>query len=325
MLCFETFTRNLQSNAKLNGIAVVGNRVWSMDTENRGLMTVEDTLADPIKLVSPEDQSAGVAMQNLRIDWETMTGATMYEWQLDTDSALSSLPDGFTDTTSASSARLPVLDPGTTYYWRIRATSPLLSPWSNTMSFTTVLSGAIDCPKLNAPEFGATVNTRPIFQWDPVAGAAEYELLIDINSNLMDPVVNKSQANALTTTAWQCETELEQGTVYYWKVRATNSRSVSEWSNIGVFTTAATTSTTQTQDIEPLVKFSAVETSTTTTVTITKEPAMAPVTTQVFQMQQSAPDWLKPFLYFAVAFIGLLLIMVVLLMVVIFKSQRDRW
>ena len=78
-----------------------------------------------------------------------------------------------------SSTQLPELEPATTYYWRVRANEPVLSPWSDKWSFTTALGTETVAPQLLSPEAGATgMPLKPLFQWGATAGAESYELMV---------------------------------------------------------------------------------------------------------------------------------------------------
>ena len=207
-------------------------------------MTYSDSLTQPVTLTSPADQAPGVGtlvndtMRNISLDWETLNGADDYEWQLDYDTDFSTVPDGFEGTTKASSAQLPALDPATTYYWRVRATEPVLSPWSDKWSFTTSLGTEALAPKLESPQAGATgVAVKPIFQWSAIAGADSYELVVSTEAALDNPTILKTDAYALPTTAWQCNITLNYDTTYYWKVRAISANTCSPWSAVSAFST----------------------------------------------------------------------------------------
>jgi hypothetical protein len=241
---FETVTRGLDDDATLMGLWLAGDQLWSMDTTNNRLLSYHDTLTTPVSLVSPADKAPGIGTINsdtisdARLDWETLDGATDYCWQIDYDTDFSSVPGGFEGDTEASSAHLPPLNPATTYYWRVRATGPVLSPWSDKWSFTTSMGSETVAPELYAPEAGATgVPTKPVFQWSAIAGADRYELILASENSFTNPVIARLGEQALPTNAWQCETELDYGTTYYWKVRAISSESLSAWSATYAFTT----------------------------------------------------------------------------------------
>lgn len=241
---FETVTKGLDEGAKLIGLWLSDNRLWSIDTEHTKLMTYSDSLAQPVSLTSPPDQAPGVGtivndtVRNISLDWETLDGADEYEWQLDYDTDFSTVPDGFEDTTKASSAQLPALDPATTYYWRVRASEPVSSPWSDKWSFITSLGTEALAPKLESPQAGASgVSVKPIFQWSAIAGADSYELVVSTEAVLDNPTILKTGAYALPTTAWQCNIALNYNTTYYWKVRAISADTCSAWSAVSAFST----------------------------------------------------------------------------------------
>jgi len=235
---FETVTRGLDDGATLNGLWLRGNQLWSIDTKNTRLMTYTDSLALPVTLISPPDNSPGIGTKNVVLEWEILSGATEYHWQLDYDTDFSTVPEGFEGDTVASSAHLPALDTDTTYYWRVRATKPVLSRWSAKWSFTTTLGRTVIAPELLSPKPGASeVATKPLFQWSAMAGAEKYELMVSTSFSFTNPVIAKTGSHALPATAWQSNINLDYNTTYYWKVRAIGSSTNSDWSATGVFTT----------------------------------------------------------------------------------------
>ena len=241
---FETVTRGLSDSATLIGLWQSDHRLWSTDTTNIRLMTFTDTLTSPVTVTSPDNTASGTGslidhtIRNVCLDWETLEGATSYQWQLDYDTDLSSVPSGFEDTTKASSARLPTLESGTTYYWRVKASAPVLSPWSDKWSFTTSLDTEAIALRLESPQAGASgVPVKPVFQWTAVAGADAYELLVSTDANCANPSIIKKDDYALSATAWQCDLSLDHDTTYYWKVRAISTNTRSSWSAAGAFTT----------------------------------------------------------------------------------------
>jgi len=244
---FETVTRGLDDGATLAGLWLSGNKLWSVDTANTRLMTFTDSLVVPVTLTSPPDQASGIDTRNVNLDWRSASGATKYEWQLDYDTDFSSVP--FEGDTQASSVRLPEqLKLATTYYWRVRVSEPLLSPWSATGSFTTSLGSSVIAPNLRSPGAGAkSVGLRPIFQWSAIAGADSYELLVSTDVSFVNLIIKKT----LPATAWQSDTSLDHDTTYYWKVRATGSSSYSAWSAVSAFTTRSSSELTPPSSSSP--------------------------------------------------------------------------
>ena len=241
---FQTVTRGLSDGAKLSGLWCHGNHLWSVDTNLNRLLTYHDSLASSATPLSPTDNAGGIGtlinhtITNVNVDWEAESGATEYDWQLDVDNDFSSVPTGFEGTTEASTVRLPTLEPGTTYYWRVRVKEPVLSPWSPKWSFTTCLDTDTNNIKLESPEAGETgVPARPLFQWSAVPEAINYELLLSSDIQFSNLIINRTGDFSLPATAWQANLDLNPGTTYYWKVRAISSDTKSAWSATGSFTT----------------------------------------------------------------------------------------
>jgi hypothetical protein len=241
---FESVTRGLSDGATLSGLWQRNGQLWSIDLYNAKLMTCYDTLTAPVALVAPENSSTGIgvllnhSVNNITIDWETTEDVTNYEWQCSYDTDFSSIPDGASGTTSASSVRLSALEPATTYYWRVRACSPAFSPWSDKWSFTTAMDTETVNLILDSPAPGATaVPITPVFQWTAILGAEAYELLVATDADFNHPVIIKINEYALKTNAWNCDINLDYNTVYYWKIRATTASTSSAWSSVGIFTT----------------------------------------------------------------------------------------
>ncbi len=331
---FETITRGLSENATLSGLWQQGQRLWSIDTTNTELLTFTGSLTSPVTLRSPANKESGVgtvvdhSITNIMIDWETLSGATSYQWQIDYDTDLSTVPDGFESTTSASTSRLPALEPDTTYYWRVRATEPVLSPWSEKWSFTTSLDTEVIALKLETPEAGATgVSIEPIFQWNAVAGADAYELLVSTEVNFENPEIVKVGNYALPSSAWQCSLNLDYETTYYWKVRAISPDTNSHWSAVGAFTTESPpteiTSTPEPSQPFPVpsttppvsnLRVSPVPTSAAT------KPSLSPTSPLFPAPPETSPATLSVELpiipYWIVYLIGALLLAIILLLII---------
>ncbi|MBN1160676.1 MAG: hypothetical protein JXA17_01845 [Dehalococcoidales bacterium] len=241
---FETVTLGLSSGAELLGLWQSAGRLWSIDDANDKLMTYYDTLTSPAIQVTPLNNITGIGslvdhtIRNITIDWETMEGATNYEWQCTYNTDFSIIPAGLNGTTSASSVILAALEPATTYYWRVRACAPVYSPWSPKWSFTTSMDTEVVNLQPEMPAAGAEgVSIRPVFQWSAVIGADAYELLIAADADFTHPIIVKMNEYALTSNVWQCDVSLDYATHYYWKIRATTASTSSAWSSVSVFMT----------------------------------------------------------------------------------------
>ncbi len=261
---FETITSGLSAGATLYGLWQADHFLWSVDTTNRRLMIFNDTLTAPPTLTSPENGASAMGslvdhtVRGITIDWEPVAGATGYEWECDYYDDFTSVSGVFGDSTSGTSVRLPALEPAATYYWRVRASSPALSPWSERRSFTTVMDTEAVTLRPESPAAGATgVPVKPVFQWTAVIGAEAYELLVATDAVMNEPVIARTGEYAVAGNVWHCDMSLDYATTYYWRVRATNASTSSAWSTTGVFTTEEApveeTPTPSTNHEQPLI------------------------------------------------------------------------
>jgi hypothetical protein len=132
---------------------------------------------------------------------------------------------------------------GTTYYWRVRSTKPIKSPWSATWSLAPTLGdvqgSALATSVGITPSAGAVnVPIMPAFTWSPVSGATGYEFMLAKDSEFTDVVVAMTGADALPTTVWACDRNLDYFTTYFWKVRPISATTYGQWVT-NVFSTEA--------------------------------------------------------------------------------------
>jgi hypothetical protein len=141
----------------------------------------------------------------------------------------------------------------TTYYWRVRATNPDFTgnysdePWS----FTTIWPAPGQVTNLTYPADGLTgVNLRPTFAWTNISFAQSYDLQVWDNESMTGEIVYT--ADGITTDVPKSggaeisngievvhlmTQELENGTQYFWRVRAVNETGEGTWSALSDFTT----------------------------------------------------------------------------------------
>jgi hypothetical protein len=106
--------------------------------------------------------------------------------------------------------------PGETYYWRVRTTSPLNSPWTATRSFT--VASLEDPFAVSGPAVGAgDVSTMPTLTWAEYEGAIKYQVEI---CELPDFAILELSANTENPFyAVGADDALDYSTTYYWRVR----------------------------------------------------------------------------------------------------------
>jgi hypothetical protein len=262
---FEPIVRGWPEGDCSEGLRLVSgpdsNWLWVTNTDLAEIWVYEDTILFGPKQLTPENGANTGRQVEVTLAWEGLTGASKYFVNVAMDS---SFKTGYVGTfgsgslskssaTTATTARITGLESGRKYYWRIASADTLtssgrgLSPFSEVRSFTTGMGGGQWNPFMTAameagnvaPEPGADdVILSPSFQWNAADWATGYAFVLADNPDFTNPLVNKTGASALKTTAYMSEVELEYDTTYYWKVAAIGEDTQSEWA-VGVFKTMA--------------------------------------------------------------------------------------
>jgi photosystem II stability/assembly factor-like uncharacterized protein len=261
---FELVNRGLPAGARFDPtpffptlpyLKLVGdagqNQLWTIDTDNQTIYRFRDTLSksNPTP-VAPQAGDIIIInysgyIDSLILQWEEIAGAREYEVAIYRDAgATQEIWSATTDGLAIDAVRNDdpaTLYSGTTYYWRVRVIEPIESPWSEVRSFASPLGieewSPLVSPDRVSPLPGANdVSIRPAFSWESADGAIGYEFILAKDNGFTEVVVAFTGADALTSTAWNCDIELEYSTSYFWKVRAIGTDSYSEW-GINSFTT----------------------------------------------------------------------------------------
>jgi hypothetical protein len=230
------------------------NVLWAQDrADPTVLWTYTDNLVGPVVLATPATGTALGRITAVTLTWKELSAsATDYDLKLYSDASfLAAYTVVNAATGSADEVYLKSgLAPGTTFYWKVRATAPLNSKWSTAWSFGTAMGAAewnpFEGPVSEAPYPGQTnVPLRPAFAWNAADWATGYELEVSTapgttaGGYFVDALIGMTGTNALVNTAWQCNIDLDYSTTYYWHVKAVKgTTSASNWAT-GVFTTIA--------------------------------------------------------------------------------------
>jgi hypothetical protein len=187
-----------------------------------------------------------------------LTGATSYEFEVALDEDFGTVVPAaqmLVDSLYTEGSVVSVyLWPDKDYYWHARVGmegsstvgAPLISPWSETWSFTTTIGPGASRPSLVRPVPDEPASLTPRFEWSRVEGATGYELQVATDSQVDDDDylisvvtgLDKTDTNALgAATAYQSPVTLVYDTTYYWQVKALGTGTESSWSNTGIFTT----------------------------------------------------------------------------------------
>jgi predicted phage tail protein len=180
---------------------------------------------------SPTNGASLVYPQPLLLNWSNVAGAQKYRLTVATDPALGSVLSGYPVDTSATSFSPSARLANGTYYWAVQpidaegragAQSPI---WHFTWNWPTDTSLTVTDLDPSSQVYD------PQFSWDPVAGAAKYE--IEINSDEGFASGGKvCCSNTTISTSFTPSTLLPADT-YYWRVRAIDSSGhAGDW-NVG--------------------------------------------------------------------------------------------
>ena len=184
-------------------------------------------------LLAPANNVLLTKYVNLVLDWsDTLSGLDHYQLQVAADDNTFAAPLFDVNTGTVSTYQIATLTPNTKYFWRVRSFNSLGATrgWSKVFSFRAAMLP----PVLSAPDNLALLTTqRPTLDWDDVAGATGYRLVISTNANLSSPIRSVS----VTTSGYVSKTDLPANTLLYWRVRATGPNGPSLWSTKRSFTT----------------------------------------------------------------------------------------
>src|SRR5690606_21593012 len=180
--------------------------------------------------VSPADEATLVELDE-NLTWNAVDGALSYDVQVATDNTFTNVePINVTDGTSY---QLTNLENETVYFWSVRSVNDgVVSEYSIHRSFYTLpLLDAV--PILVSPDDEATlVELDENLTWNAVEGALSYDVQVSTDNTFG----NVEPINVTEGTSHQL-TNLENETVYFWRVRSVNDGGVSEYSAHRSFTT----------------------------------------------------------------------------------------
>ncbi len=160
--------------------------------------------------------------------WKSIPGASDYTLEYSTtpnfsENVVELHPAPLTDTTIQ--LNLPAFN--TMYYWRVKAKKGSVeSDWSDVWNFRT----GLDKPVLLTPANHTDVIASSVtLRWNAVPGADQYEILAT------DSATGSTVLNQMLTSTSVTLTTLTDKKSYSWRVRAINTGSTSEWSDLWNF------------------------------------------------------------------------------------------
>jgi len=289
-------------------VAVGSNVLFAVDTAAPiGIRVYTDTLAMGSAAPVPATPAAAAVLTTTAVSftWAAVPGAWSYQVQYD------AFADWRSGTTVASTNIGDTFSPvvglaaGVGYNWRVRVWTPVVGPWSATNAFTTQMGIAgFNAPVLLSADNGiAYTGVSPAFQWQAIKAATGYEFQLSKSSDMSNPIVDLTGANALgPVNAYKYTGILANNTTYYFRVRAFTATSKTDWSGVVAFTTVSI----------PEASAPPIIITTQPQVTITIPPA----TTTNVVITQAANKEISPTYIWAIIIIGAVLVLAVIVLIV---------
>jgi len=186
-----------------------------------------------VSLVSPADDAGSVPVAPT-FSWNPVDGSESYELEVATKRNMRQPVIAMSSIAGTSTLPADLLDENTTYYWRARAVdSQGPGPWSSVWAFKTGnLPGTASLLQPANQSLG--IDLTPEFSWSNASGAESYDLEVSTSpqfTSLSFTVPN------IGGTQYEPSSNLEVQTLYYWRVRASNSIGYGDFSNISWFET----------------------------------------------------------------------------------------
>jgi photosystem II stability/assembly factor-like uncharacterized protein len=232
-LVTPSLQNNLRYYWRVNATNIAGTGPWSSVFNFTTLLGMP---AAPT-LLTPANFATGVSLTPL-LDWVEDISATSYQVQIAIDSTFAA---PLWDTAGFNVSQVPVraglLTNVQTYFWRVRTTNPIgTGPWAQPFRFMTLLIPPI-APALVDPTNGAIeISTTPTLNWDSVQYAATFRVQLSTDSTFTIPhLIN---AGGLTFSQYNVPGGiLNNNTVYYWRVNASNNAGTGPYSQVWRFRT----------------------------------------------------------------------------------------
>ena len=199
------------------------------------------TTVDYVNMIYPSDLATNISTSGTNLDWSASYYVDLYQVEWDTTSSfnstlLQSATKAYYNNSSSNTdteQNTGTLLNNKTYFWRVRAINAVdTSKWNNRMFSTGAVVQGLFPPTLISPSNNSTgLSTTVNLVWNSVNNAAGYTVEYSTQSNF-----STSQSVSTTNTTIVINS-LSSATTYFWRVRATNSTSVSPWSSVWQFTT----------------------------------------------------------------------------------------
>lgn len=195
--------------------------IWSFKT----------MLAAPV-LILPNNKSINVSPTPL-LTWKPIANASSYVVLVSTTKDFATFT---TNTVSGNSYKVPLLNYGVTYYWKVRPMDKTYpGEWSEIREFKVQPEDLLVSPNLAYPndnEYKIPVKNTKI-EWEEVFNVTKYRIQVSTQSGFQSIIIDST---LLAQTDFTLNS-LSHNTTYYWHLKSINDKSSSDWSETRSFTT----------------------------------------------------------------------------------------
>ena len=197
---------------------------------NSGTVSLQTIPPAPVAIAA-----TSVGEASFTANWNTSTGATGYYLDVATDAGFSSFVTGFNDkyVNSVTTYSITGLTAGTQYYYRVRSKNGSgISGNSGSINTLTIPNEptALAASTIQSTSFAAN--------WSASTGASKYYLDVSTDPAFGSFVSGWNNTDVGNVTTYSVNTNINSGTVYYYRLRANNSGGTSGNSGVISVTTA---------------------------------------------------------------------------------------
>lgn len=209
---------------------------WS--TPSEGFSFINFGLSAPF-LIEPSDESI-LSNRSILVKWKAVANSEYYFLEVNSDESWNAKNRFFYKivgkVTSQKLIDLP--NDGTVYYWRVKASDGShWSAWSEPHSFTSGLVGSVTAPTLTTPLDNSSIKGNTVtYSWSAVTHANQYWLEVNTDSVTWSRKTRKFFGNVGNVQTYKDSGYTNDGTIYYWRVRAGNNANWSTFSVVRSFT-----------------------------------------------------------------------------------------
>jgi hypothetical protein len=327
--------------------STTGPKLWAInDIATDALFSLTDTVATgataipvptiPADLASPPTNAVTGLTQDMTFSFPRLSESTNYQLEIALDAAFTQtivsaavnpVPNTsnpvvaiVSNNPSAGLSATVVagynFQPGVTYYWRVKATTPLESPYSAVRNFTfTSVASVVNPFVILTPKIGETnVDVKPILSWTKDTGNTTAPLWYEVTMSEDPSFAIPEWSHNVNGLVYGVVDPLKNNTTYYWRVRAVYKEPFVQGTAVitpagpwmvGAFTTnAEPAKVTSTTPVTP-------PTTTTVTVPGTPEIKVVEVPKDVI-VQQPIPSWML----MTIIVIGAILVIALIVLIV---------